>query len=193
VDDAERRSTVNQKRGSGKRDRLPEPWFLAIGRVVGAHGIQGEVKVQVLTDDLQRFDRLQQIFLGPDEEAPQPRRVEGTRPHGQQVLLKLEGCDDRDAAQNLRGTVLFIPREDAGPLGEDEYYEHQIIGLKVWTTAGETLGEVVDILYTRANEIYVVQAPDSRREILIPAIADVVREVDLEAGRLTIELMEGLL
>jgi 16S rRNA processing protein RimM len=94
----------------------------------------------------------------------------------------------------MRGYLVQVPREEAIPLEEGEYFEHQIVGLEVWTAAGELLGEVVDILYTAANEVYVVQVPNlSRRELLIPAIEDVVLEVDLEAGRLVVELLEGLL
>ena len=90
------------------------------------------------------------------------------------------------------GTLLFVPLAEAIPLEEGEYYEHQIVGLEVWTMAGEFLGTVADILYSRANEIYVVRDAGTRREILLPAIQDVIQDIDLEAGRLVVHVMEGL-
>lgn len=193
MDDAERRTLAEEKGGSGARSRVPEPRFLAVGQVVGAHGVQGELRVEILSDDPQRFARLERVFLGPDDENPVACHIESSRLHGGRVLLKLEGYDDRTAAEGLRQTMVFVPIEEAIPLEEGEYFEHQIVGLEVWTTGGELLGEVVDILYSPANEVYVVRRPGERREILIPAIADVVQDVDLDAGRLTIELLEGLL
>jgi 16S rRNA processing protein RimM len=165
---------------------------LTVGQVVGAHGVRGELKVEIMSDDPQRFARLRRVFVGPDDRDPVACRVESTRLHGGHVLVKLEGCDDRSAALAQRGTLLFVPLAEAIPLAEDEYYEHQIVGLEVWTAAGEFLGKVVDILYTRANEVYVVQEEGTRREILLPAIEEVVQSIDLDAGRLVVHLIEGL-
>ena len=114
-------------------------------------------------------------------------------------MIKLEGVDDRTRAETLRGQLIQVPSEEAIPLAAGEYYEHQIIGLEVWTADGQTLGQVIEILYSPAHEVYVVQGADAQspkgglREILIPAIASVVLAVDLEAGRLLVELPEGLL
>jgi 16S rRNA processing protein RimM len=167
---------------------------LIIGQVVGAHGVRGELKVQILTEDARRFGLLKQVFIGLEDEEPVAWPLEGYRLHVGRALLKLRGCDDRSAAAALREYLVQVPREEAIPLEEGEYFEHQILGLEVWTAAGELLGEVVDVLYTAANEVYVVQGPNlTRRELLIPAIEDVVLEVDLEAGRLVVELLEGLL
>ena len=192
MDDAERRSARESERGSGGRDRASEPRFLTVGQIVGAHGVRGELRVDIMSDDPQRFARLKRVFLGPDDENPVACRVESTRLHGGQVLIKLEGCDDRTDALARRGTLLFVPLEEAIPLAEGEFYEHEIVGLEAWTTDGEFLGKVVDILYTRANEVYVVQDQGTRREILLPAIEEVVQSIDLAAGRLVVRLMEGL-
>jgi 16S rRNA processing protein RimM len=167
---------------------------LAVGQVAGAHGICGEIKVTILTEDPQRFDRLSRVWLGRDEQEPTPWTLEGFRLHKGRALLKLKGCDDRDMAESLRPNLVLIPLEEALPLEEDEYYEHQIVGLEVWTTSGERLGEIEDILYTGANEVYIVRGDTpGRQEILIPAIEEVILEIDVEAGRLTIEPLEGLL
>jgi 16S rRNA processing protein RimM len=180
--------------GSGAQGRAPEPQFLVVGQVVGAHGVHGELKIEILTDDPHRFASLAQVFVGLEEQQPVPWLVEGYRLHKGRALVKLRGCDDRNAAQTLRGHLLQVPLEEALSLEEGEYFEHQILGLKVWTVSGECLGEVVDIIYTGANEVYVVQGIDSvSGEILIPAIPDVVQEVDLEGSRLVVSLLDGLL
>jgi len=145
-----------------------------------------------MSDDPGRFARLTRVYMGPDDENPVAYHVESTRLHAGHVLIKLEGCDDRTEALARRGTLLFVPLEEAIPLEEGEYYEHQIVGLEVWTEAGELLGTVADILYSPANEIYVVRDAATRREILLPAIEDVVQDIDLEAGRLVVHVMEGL-
>ncbi len=190
--EAERRPDRESERGSGGRDRASEPRFLTVGQVVGAHGVRGELRVAIMSDDPGRFARLTRVYMGPDDENPVAYHVESTRLHAGHVLIKLEGCDDRTEALARRGTLLFVPLEEAIPLEEGEYYEHQIVGLEVWTEAGELLGTVADILYSPANEIYVVRDAATRREILLPAIEDVVQDIDLEAGRLVVHVMEGL-
>lgn len=165
-----------------------EPRYLVVGRIVAPWGVRGEVKVALETDFPERFKRLTRVYLG---EKTTCFVLEGSRLHKRYVLLKLEGCDDRKAAEKLRGQFVQIPIEEAMPLGEDEYYVYQIVGLDVWTIAGEHLGKVSQVLFTGANDVYVVQ--EEKGEILIPAIEDVVLEVDLASGRLIVELMEGLI
>jgi len=180
--------------GSGEHSRPPEPRFLAVGRIVGVHGVRGELKVEILTEDPNRFALLERVFIGPEAEEPTAWPLQGYRLHKGRILLKLTGCDDRNTAETLRGHLVQVPLEEAIPLGEDEYYEHQIIGLGVWTVGGEYLGEIVEIIYTGANDVYVVHGPPPRRrEVLVPAIAQVVLEVDLDAGRLTVDMPEELL
>jgi 16S rRNA processing protein RimM len=194
VNHAAERLMAEQGRGSGGQSRLPEPRYLTVGRVVGVHGVRGELTVEILTDDPHRFDLLDRVFVGLEGQEPVPWPMAGYRLHRRRVLLRLGGCDDRATAETLRGHLIQVPMEEAIPLEEDEYFEHQIVGLGVWMASGEYLGKVVEIIYTGANDVYVIQGPNaSRGEILIPAIADVVLEVDLEAGRLVVELPEGLL
>lgn len=190
---------ARQARGSGAQRRAPEPRYLAVGQIIGVHGVRGEVKATILTDDASRFGLLPRVFVGPDGADPVPYDLEGYRLHQKWVLLKLQGVDDRDQAETLRGQLVQVPFEEAIPLEDGEYYEHQIVGLEVWTTDGQDLGQVTEILYSAAHEVYVVQGRDARspkrslREILIPAGANVVLEVDLDAGRLMVKLPEGLL
>ena len=165
-----------------------EPRYLVVGRIVAPWGVGGEVKVAIETDFPERFQRLERVCLG---EKATSFVLEGARLHKGHALLKLEGCDDRDTAEKLRGQLVQIPIEEAMPLGEGEYYVYQIVGLDVWTAEGEHLGRVSEVLFTGANDVYVVQG--EKGEILIPAVEDVVLEVDLAGGRLTVELMEGLI
>ncbi len=188
------RLMAEQGWGSGGQSRSPEPRYLTVGRVVGVHGVRGELKVEILTEDPRRFGLLDRVFVGLEGQEPMPWPMVGYRLHRGRVLLRLGGCDDRAAAETLRGHLIQVPMEEAIPLEEGEYFEHQILGLDVWTASGEYLGKVMEIIYTGANDVYVIHDTNaSRREILIPAIADVVLEVDLEAGRLVVELPEGLL
>ena len=165
-----------------------EPRYLVVGRIVAPWGVRGEVKVTLETDFPERFEQLERVYLG---EKATSFVLERSRLHKGHALLKLGGCDDRDAAEKLRGQLVQIPIEEAMPLGEDEYYVYQIVGLDVWTTEGEHLGRVSEVLFTGANDVYVVRG--EKGEILIPAVEDVVLEIDLAGGRLTVELMEGLI
>lgn len=190
---AAERQTAVHSRGSGGQIGNPEPRYLAIGRIVGAHGLRGELKVEILTDDPHRFHSLERLFIGPQSSEPLPWALEGWRLHKGRALLQVAGCHDRATAESMRGQLVQIPFDEAIPLEEGEYFEHHILGLEVWTKSGEHLGSVDEIIYTGANEVYVVRtAAEKSCEILIPAIKDVVIEVDLEIGRLLVELPDGL-
>lgn len=169
-------------------DRKNQPSHLVIGRILTPHGIKGEVATQVLTDFPDRFGLLQTVYLGDELD---PAVIESHRFNNKRAILKLAGYDDRDQAQTLRGKVVHIPLEEAMPLDEDEYYVYEMVGLEVWTTEGEFLGSVDEILFTGANDVYVVRNGD--REVLIPAISDVVKNVDIIERRVTVQMMQGLL
>ncbi|MGD2207116.1 MAG: ribosome maturation factor RimM [Anaerolineae bacterium] len=164
---------------------------MTIGRVVGVHGVRGEIKVQILTEDPYRFGLLKRVFIGLEGEEPIPWELERYRLHKGRALLKLAGCHDRIRASMLHRQLVQVSLDEALPLDEDEYYEYQIIGLAVWTVNGEHLGNVIEILETGANDVYVVGGP-GQRDILIPAIEGVILQVDLDAGKLVVKLLEGL-
>ncbi len=167
---------------------MPKPRYLTIGRVLKPWGYRGELKIEIMTDFPDRFASLKTVFLG---EAAKPFAVEHARITGKSVRLKLKGIDTPEAGARLRNQLVQIPTEEAVPLPPGHYYLYQLVGLRVKTTQGENIGQVVDILETGANDVYVVRNDD--REILIPAIEPVVKKVDLENGELIIEPMEGLL
>jgi 16S rRNA processing protein RimM len=171
-------------RGSGRR---PEPHYLAIGRVVRPFGLRGELKVQLMTDYQEQLGRLRTVYLGPEA---LPWTIEAIRFQKSAALFKLIGCDDRTAAEALRGALVQISRKDAVPLAENEYYEHQIVGMTVVEEDGTLLGRVVEIIRTGANDVYVVHGPDG--ELLLPAIESVILEIDLDIDRMVVHVMAGL-
>ena len=180
--------------GSGEQGRASEPRFLVIGKVIGVHGVGGEMKVQIISEDPHRFGRLERVYAGLRDREPVPWVLERFRLHKRHALLKFAHCSDRDTANTFRGYLLHVPLEEAIPLEEGEYYEYQILDLEVWTVSDEHLGKVVEIIDTGANDVYVVHGTyPGHREILIPAIESVVLEIDLEGDRMVVKLPEGLL
>lgn len=183
--------TKESKKGSGaSRLPRPEPRYLAIGKVRRAHGVRGELSVAVLTEFPERFEVTEWVYLGDEYEAS-PYRLESYRRHKKNLLLSLSGIDTRTEAEQFIGDYVQVPIEEAVPLPEGTYYLYELIGLDVVTTAGEPLGAVVDIIETGANDVYLVDNGD--RTVLLPAIPDVVQAIDLEQGRMVVELIDGLI
>lgn len=169
-------------------DRPNPPQYLAIGEIVAPRGVLGELRVQIISDEPNRFLALTHVYLGPEHTEFSVRR---SRVHKGQALLQLFGVDDRDAAEAWRGATVYVSLDEAVPLEEGEFYHYQVLGLDVVTDAGESLGRLREILPTGANDVYVVRG--KRGEILLPAIKDVVLEIDLQAGVMRVHLPEGLL
>lgn len=163
------------------------PAYLVIGRIVRPHGIKGQVLVALQTDDVQRFNHLERIFLG---DTALPIGVQAVRPHKGGVILTLHGITTRNQAEPLRGQWVKIPADEAITLDEDEFFVFQIVGLTVLTPGGTVIGQVEDVLFTGANDVYVVRTPHG--ELLLPAIADVVHRVDLAAGQIVVTVPPGL-
>ncbi|MBC7317056.1 MAG: 16S rRNA processing protein RimM [Chloroflexi bacterium] len=161
--------------------------YLVIGQIVAPRGVRGELKVRCESEDPQRFLSLKEVFLG---EGRARFAVRAVRFFKGQILLQLHGIEDRNEAERWRDAYVQIPIEEGLPLGENEYYYHQIEGLTAVTEEGEVLGQVVEILPTGANDVYVVRG--EREEILLPAIREVILRVDLEKGLLVVHLLEGL-
>ncbi len=168
----------------------PELRYLAIGRVVRAHGLRGEISVAVLTEFPERFEATEWVYLGDEFEAT-PYRLESHRWHKKNVLLTLSGITNRTQAEQLRGQFVQVPLEEAVPLPEGAYYLYQLIGLRVITIDGEYLGSVVDIIETGANDVYVVD--HEGQQILLPAVLDIIRSVDVEAGEMVVQVIDGLI
>ena len=178
---------------SGQGETGAEPPFLVIGRVARPHGVRGEIRVEIITELPERFTWLEVVHMSrtPDDPEPRPVPVEGVRFHQGYALLKLGQYDSRGDVEALRGTWLMVPGAEALPLEEGELYHYQLEGLEIYTDEDVYLGELVEILETGANDVFVVQGP--RGEVLLPNISDVVQEVDVDAGRMVVHLLEGLL
>jgi 16S rRNA processing protein RimM len=173
-------------------ERQQTEWA-TIGKVVALFGIQGELKVHLLTDIPNRFEQLDVVFVGPSRD---PHKIQSVRPYkGEMILLKLKGFDDANAAEALRNADLFVPLDSLPQLPAGSYYQHDIIGLRVFTLQETYLGNVVDIVTTGSNDVYAVKmpgGPDSS-QVLIPAIKDVIKQIDLQKHILRIDPIPGLL
>jgi 16S rRNA processing protein RimM len=180
-------SVQEQDQGSGTSPRRPEPNYLAIGRVVRPFGLRGELRVQLVTEYPEQLGRLRTVYLGPEA---QPWQVEAVRLHQEAALFKLVGCDDRTAAEMLRGVLVQIALKDAVPLEDDEFYEHQIIGLQVVEEDGTPLGKLTEIITTGANDVFVIIGPGG--ELLLPAIESVILDIDLDNGQMVVHVLDGL-
>jgi 16S rRNA processing protein RimM len=163
-----------------------EPEFITIGHILAVWGNKGKIKVKVLTDFPQRFAPSATVFVNQ-----QLTTIESVIWQRGKAIIKLSIVCDVEAAQKLIGQLIEIPLHQLQPLPEGQYYHFQLIGLEVWTTRGELLGSITDILNTASNDNYVVKTPEE--EVFIPAIEDVVKSIDLVEGRVVIEPIEGLL
>ena len=161
--------------------------LLAVGTVVRPHGLRGELLLNSLTDFPEHLASVEVVYLG-DQAEPHPlARVRSQRG---KFIIQLGDCYDRDAAEKYRGQVVQIKAEAAAPLPPGMYYHHQVIGLAAFTEEGEHLGELVEVLETGANDVYVIRSEQG--ELLLPVIPDVIRGIDIDARRLTVHLLDGL-
>ena len=168
-----------------------EDWDLTVGEVTAPFGRQGEVKVRLETDFPNRFLRLRQICLRRPSGAADLFTIEGVRLHKGQALLKLRGVDSIDAAEELRGARVQIRPQEAVPLPANEFYIHDLIGCEVVTAEGRILGQLTSVLKSSANDVFVIG--QGKEEILLPAIKEVVREVDMAQRRIFVTPTPGLL
>jgi 16S rRNA processing protein RimM len=194
--------------GAGQADEVAHPDdFLIVARVLRAHGAQGEVACEIITEFPRRFGRTKRLFLsppvGPGRVEPlggvSPRPFDVTnariapRRGRAEVVLSLAGVADRDAAEALRGWLVQVPEREAWKLPRGRYYWHQIVGLRVVTTAGEEIGTVAEVLETGANDVYVVKAVGvGGHERLIPAVKQVVKKIAPERGEMVVALLPGM-
>jgi 16S rRNA processing protein RimM len=165
--------------------------YIVVGRILSSWGVRGQIKVEPLTDDIKRFDKLKKVFIGADD-LPARYDVESVLYlKNAFVVLKLKNIDSPEQAEKFRGVYLKISREDAVKLPEGRYFICDIVGLHVFTESGEFLGKIVDVLPTGANDVYVVNGK-AGNQILIPAIKEVVKQIDLENNKMIVRLMEGM-
>lgn len=164
--------------------------LLQVGVIANTHGIRGEVKVFPTTDDMTRFKRLKEVLLDTGKEYLS-LEIAQVRFFKNLVILKFKGIDNINDIEKYKGKSLMVSREHAVALEENEYFIADLIGLRAVSDEGEELGTLEDVLQTGANDIYVICKP-GEDELLVPAIRDCVKKVDLAAGEVTLHLLEGL-
>lgn len=158
-----------------------------MGVVLRPHGVHGHLLLKVLTEFPERLTLAETVYLGDGRQA---YTLQSARWHGQEMRIELAEVQDLDQADVLRGQMVVVHLADSADLPPGRYFYHQIEGLEVVTESGQSLGRIAEILETGANDVYVVRGGE--REILLPAIESVIREIDLEHGRMVVHLLEGL-
>lgn len=173
---------------------IPTPRYLLLGEVLRPHGVRGELRIRLLTGHPERINQLEQVYLGSgiDADDVRPFYVEHMRMNPPYGLLKLKGINDRNEADVLRALFVMIDFENAVPLEEGEFYLFQVIGLTVRQEDGTTLGTLVDVLETSANDVYIVDSP-TYGEVLVPVTDETIINTDIDAGVVTVRLPDGLL
>ena len=161
------------------------PPLVLVGYVLGPVGMQGEVRVNVVSDIPQRFASDDAVRINGSV-----YRVDTRRAFQSDLVIKFREVDSRAAAEALRGASIYVTEQDVPPLQPDTYYHYQLLDMVVVTASGLELGVITDVLETGANDVYVVKGPE--KETLVPALADVVKEVDVKGGRMVVDLPEGL-
>lgn len=164
--------------------------FLEIGQIVSTNGIKGLVNVNPFTEDVKRFEIYKRVYIVRKDELIETS-IESVRYHKNQVVLKLKNIDDIDTALKYKGCYLKIRREDAPKLPENSYYIVDLIDLDVYTDENELLGKLVDVFQTGSNDVYIVKK-ENGKEILLPAIKDVIKNIDIENKKMIVKLIEGL-
>ena len=165
---------------------MSEP-TVAVGKITKAHGLRGEVVVLVFSDNPDRFAPGSSVFL----EGGRELTIRDVRPNGGRLLVSFEGFDERTAAEHVRGAMLVVPRSMLPPLPEGEFWPHQLEGCEVITELGRPLGTIVDVVSNPANDLWVA-VDGSGTETLIPAIREVVAEVDVAHKRVLVRDLPGL-
>jgi 16S rRNA processing protein RimM len=167
-----------------------ETEWATIGKVIALFGVRGELKVRLLTDIPNRFAQLDTVYIGPEHVR---FLIKSVRPYkGDMILLGLEGLNDANTAETLRNLDICIPLDQLAQLPPDSYYQHDIIGLGVYTLDGREVGTIIDIITTGSNDVYVIKTTVGQ-EVLVPAIKDVIKQIDLVRRTMHIDPMPGLL
>ncbi|MBM3137582.1 MAG: 16S rRNA processing protein RimM [Chloroflexi bacterium] len=178
--------STDKNSGSPKKS---EPEFLAIGKLRKPFGLQGEMKFEAYIDDLEVFSPGKEIFLGKSRSS---RKIASLRESGNSLLIRLEGINNPEDARILSNHDLLLPADRLPELEEGNYYYRQLIGMRVEDVEGNLLGEIVEIIETGANDVYVIFNKEEKIETLIPAIESVVQKIDIESNLMVVNQLEWL-
>ncbi len=166
--------------------------LLQVGVITTTHGVRGEVKVYPTTDDSRRFKKLKTVLLDTGKEGMRELEIEGVKFFKELVILKFKGLDRMEDVELFRKRGLYVTRENAVKLRRDEYFVADLEGISVEDEEGHALGVLTEVIETGANDVYQVRMADGR-DLLLPAIKQCILDVDIEAGRMRVHVMEGLL
>lgn len=167
-----------------------ESALIVLGRITGTHGIRGDLKFHAYSGDPSTLRHLGRVTLRSESGECETFRLRSIRPHGKWLLLSLAGFDDINAVLPFVGREVVVDRSSLPPLEDDEYYWCDLVGMTVVTTDGTPIGILEEIYETGSNDVYAIR--DGKREVLIPAIAEVVLSVDIPGRRMTVAPYEGL-
>lgn len=165
--------------------------YIEIGKIVNIHGIRGEVKIYTYTDDINALKKLKTVYLDIKGNL-KSFKIQSAKINKQFLILKLEGIDTPEEANKYREIYVKRERKPNENLGEDTFYIEDLIGLSVYDETSSLIGTLTEVLTPGANDVYVVKTEDGN-EILLPAIKDVVKEVDIESKKMVVHIMEGLI
>jgi 16S rRNA processing protein RimM len=166
--------------------------LVVVGQILRPHGLRGELKVVPLTDFTERFEEIKRYHINFKRSAQgEWRHLLKCRRQGNHLIMKFEGIESCEHAEKYRNAMLEIPRKPCHPLPENEYYVADLIGLHVRTSEGLMIGTLKEVLQQTAQDIYVVQ--NDAKEILIPAVKQFIKRIDLGRGEMVIEPIDGLL
>lgn len=158
-----------------------------LGQIVNAVGLKGESKVYPYTDYKERFEELDSLYIENTL-----YNIEKVRYMGEMAIVKFEGVSDRNAAEALKGSYLYIDRENARELDEDEYFIPDLIGLEIKDEKGGVIGKLSDVIQNTAHDVYEIEMPDGRK-FMIPAVGEFVLDVDMGSRVMTVRLIEGMI
>lgn len=165
--------------------------FLEIGQIVNTFGIKGMVKVKPFTDDITRFDNVKRIYVETNKNKKQ-YEIQEVKYHKDMVLIKFKGIDKIEEAELLRNAYLKVDREEEPQLDEGTYYIVDLIGLNVYSDKGDLLGKLDDIFNNGSSDIYVVKN-ELGKQLLLPAISEVIKEINLEDKKIVVHILKGLI
>ena len=164
--------------------------YLEIGQIVNTFGVKGMVKVKPFTDDIKKFGKLKKIYI-ENKTGKKEYEIEEIKEHKEMMLVKFKGIENANDAELLRDSYLIVDRENLQPLEEGTFYIVDLIGINVYTEEGKQLGILDDIFNTGSNDIYVVK-DELGKQLLLPAIKDVIKEINVEEGKIIVHLIDGL-
>lgn len=162
--------------------------YIVVGKIVNTHGIKGDIKVYPYTDDIKRFSKLKNIYIGKEKLSME---IESAKYHKDMVLLKLKSFDNINEVMHFKDELIFIDEQDKVKLPKDNYFIYELIDCKVFDINGNSLGYIKDVLQNSSNDVYIIK--DKDKEYLIPAVKEFIKEVNIIEKRIIVDPIEGMI